>query len=437
MSAFSKRTCIQAMAAGLAVAAVGTPATAEWKGWVPGVTPAVLALKSSNTVTLGAALPLTGSLAATGRYYRDAYEFTVDKINANGGLVVAGKKYQLSLRLLDNKSNSKLDVRLYERLAANKNINLLLGSHFNDDASKASVLAEKYQVPIIQAGAASSRLFSRGYKYSFGMLPPSDDYFRSTVEMVKQLSPAPKTVALISGGDSFSLTLSKRTSALLGKTGLQVLDLQYSDATPNFANILTLLESKNPDVLLWSGNEAGAIQFIRQAKSRNIHPKLLAAFTEAVPTPHFRSALGDDANRAFGMTPWLPSERLRDKWFSDATEFVKAFEAKFGYAPDYHSAAAAAAIEAAATAVEVAGSPNRKSVREALASLDFESLYGRIRFGENGQIVLSQTVVQIQDGNLVEIFTTKFVNQPRLPAAWSTAPSSDREPRGVLRPAGF
>jgi branched-chain amino acid transport system substrate-binding protein len=399
----------------------------------------MLALKSSNTVTLGAVLPLTGSLAATGRYYRDAYEFTIDKINANGGLVVEGKKYQLSLKLLDNKSNSKFSVRQYERLAANKNINVLLGSHFNDDASKASVLAEKYQVPIIQAGAASSRLFSRGYKYSFGMLPPSDEYFRSTIEMVTQLAPAPKAVALISGDDSFSLTLSKRTSVLLGSAGLQiVLNLQYSDATPNFANILTLLESKSPDVLLWSGNEAAAIQFIRQAKSRNIHPKLLAAFTEAVPTANFRSALGDDANETFGMTPWIPTQGLQDKWFGDATEFAKGFAAKFGYPPDYHSAAAAAAVEALATAVEVAGSANRKRVREALASLDFQSFYGRIRFGENGQIVLPQTVVQIQDGNLVEIFTTKFVNQPRLPrAVWNSAPSSDREPRGVLRPAGL
>lgn len=422
MSALSKRTCIQAMAAGLVVAAVGTPATAEWKGWVPAVTPAMLALKSSNTVTVGAVVPLTGSLAATGRYYRDAYEFTIDKINAKGGVVVEGKKYHLSLKLLDNKSNAKFSVRQYERLASNKNINFLLGSHFNDEANKASVLAEKYQVPIVQAGAASSRLFSRGHKYSFGVLPPSDEYFRSTIEMITQLEPAPKTVALICGDDSFSLTLSKRTSALLGKAGLQVvLDLQYSDATPNFANILTLLESKNPDVLLWSGNETGAIQFIRQAKSRNIHPKLLAAFTEAVPTPNFRSALGDDANEAFGMTSWIPTGRLQDKWFGDATEFAKGFEAKFGYAPDYHSAAAAAAVEALATAIELAGSANRKRVREALASLDFQSLYGRIRFGENGQIVLPQTVVQIQDGNLVEIFTTKFVNQPRLPRPlWNT-----------------
>src|SRR5713226_3739915 len=42
----------------------------------------------SDTVTLGAAMPLTGSLANTGRTYRDAYQFTVDKINEKGGMTV-------------------------------------------------------------------------------------------------------------------------------------------------------------------------------------------------------------------------------------------------------------------------------------------------------------------------------------------------------------
>jgi branched-chain amino acid transport system substrate-binding protein len=417
MSALSRRTCIQRMIAGLIATGIcSTPATAEWKGWVPVVTPAMLALKSYSSVTVGAVLPLTGNLAASGRYYRDAYQFTVDKINEKGGLVVEGKPHTLSLKLLDSKSSAKFSARQYERLASNKNISFLLGSHSDDEALAASSLAEKYQVPMIQAGGASSRIFSRGYKYVFGMLPASDEYFRSTIEMITQLKPAPKTVALICGDDSFSLTLSKSTSSLLKKTGLQVvLDLQYSDSTPNFANILTLIESKAPDVLLWSGDEAGAIHFIRQAKSRNIRPKLLAAFTEAVPTPNFRAALREDANNAFGMTPWLPTERLEDRWFGDAAQFAKAYEMKFGYIPDYHSAAAAAAVEALAMASEMAGTVNRKRVREVLAGVNFESLYGRIQFGENGQIILPQTVVQIQGGNLVEIFTNKFVNQPIFP----------------------
>jgi branched-chain amino acid transport system substrate-binding protein len=115
------------------------------------------------------------------------------------------------------------------------------------------------------------------------------------------------------------------------------------------------------------------------------------------------------------MTPWLPSKRLKDRWFGDATQFAKTFQDRFGYPPDYHAAAAVAAVETFALAIEAAETSDRQAVRNAIAKLDFESVYGRVHFGANGQIVMPQTVIQIQDGEVVEIFTEEFVNQPVYP----------------------
>jgi branched-chain amino acid transport system substrate-binding protein len=67
-------------------------------------------------------------------------------------------------------------------------------------------------------------------------------------------------------------------------------------------------------------------------------------------------------------------------------------------------------------AIEAAGTIESDDVRDAIAKLDFESIYGRVRFGDNGQIVLPQTVIQIQNGQVVEIFSDRFVNQPLYPA---------------------
>ena len=58
-------------------------------------------------------------------------------------------------------------------------------------------------------------------------------------------------------------------------------------------------------------------------------------------------------------------------------------------------------------------------MRDAIAKLDFESIYGRVRFSENGQITMPQTVMQIQGDKVIEIFTDKFINQPLYPVpAW-------------------
>jgi branched-chain amino acid transport system substrate-binding protein len=380
----------------------------------------VAACTETDTITLGASVQLTGNLSDTGRIYRDAYQFAVDRINAQGGVMIGEKPHKLALKVLDNKSDPKLVTEQHERLLTKDRVNFLLGPFSSNAVLAGAAVAEKYQVPMVQGGGASSRIFLRGYKYVFGTLPVADDYFRSTIDMLGKLAPKAQTVGMVSGDDSFDVTLSSGTMPLLKKAGLQiVLDQQYSERVPNFFNILTLIQSRAPDVLLWSGHEASAINFIRASKRRNVQPKLLASFTVGVPTANFRTALGKDADYAFGMTPWLPSDRLKDRWFGDAGQFTRAYEGKFGYAPDYHAAAAAAAVEAQVMAIEAAGTLDPKQVRDAIARLDFESLYGRIHFGRNGQIAMPQTVIQIQDGKVIEVFADKFVNQPLYPVpAW-------------------
>jgi branched-chain amino acid transport system substrate-binding protein len=73
-------------------------------------------------------------------------------------------------------------------------------------------------------------------------------------------------------------------------------------------------------------------------------------------------------------------------------------------------------VEALAQAMEVAGSIDPQKVRDALAKVRFDSLYGPIAFSEHGQIDLPQVVIQVQGDALVEIYGAKgFVTQPKYP----------------------
>ncbi len=150
-----------------------------------------------------------------------------------------------------------------------------------------------------------------------------------------------------------------------------------------------------------------------------VSPKMYA-FTVGVPTADFRQALGADANYAFGMTTWIPNSSLKDDYFGDAEQFDKAWQAKFDYAPDYHAASGVATVEAFVKAVEAAGTLDPKAVRDAIAKVSFDSLYGHVAFRDNGQIDLRQTVVQVQDGKVMPIYTTDFANKPDYPMpSWS------------------
>jgi branched-chain amino acid transport system substrate-binding protein len=371
---------------------------------------------AGDQITLGASVQLTGRLANTGRYYGDGYAIAIDRINEKGGVSVGGKKHKLALKVLDSQSDVNLGVRQCVQLLTQDKVNFLLGPFSSNDALDQSSVAEKYQVPMVQGGGASSQIFSRNYKYIFGTLPPADDYYASTIKMLMKMNPKPKTVALVAADDSFDVSVAKGTRKLLKEAGLElVVDKEYRENNSDFSSILSLAKSKDPDVLLWSGHEAEALNFIRQAKSLGMSPKLMYGFTVGVPTADFRKALGKDAEYAFGMTPWLPSKELKDEYFGDAEMFAKEYQKRFGYAPDYHAASAVADVEAYAKAIAAAGSLEPAKVRDALAKVDFPSLYGKVKFQPNGQISLPQTVIQIQNGEVVEIFTEDFLGKPRYP----------------------
>src|SRR5215467_16361046 len=181
---------------------------------------ALLAQGEGDAITLGAAVQLTGRLANTGRYYGDGYQITVDKINSKGGVTVGGTKYQLALKIYDSQSDTNRGVQQYVQLLTQDKVNFLLGPFSSNDALDDSSVAEKYQVPMVQGGGASTQIFSRGYKYVFGTLPPADDYFSSTIKMLGKLEPKAKTVALVAADDSFDVSVAKGTRKLLKDAGL-------------------------------------------------------------------------------------------------------------------------------------------------------------------------------------------------------------------------
>ena len=374
----------------------------------------------AEDIVLGASVQLTGPVANTGRYYKDAYEFAIDKINAAGGIKVGNAKVKLALKLYDNQSDVNLSVRQYTQLVSQDKVNLLLGPFASNFALADSAVSEKYRIPMVQGGGASDQIFSRKFKYVFGTLAPASNYFGSTVDMLKELTPAPKTVALLYADDAFDVSVAEGTRPLLQKAGLTIaMDERYTTNASDFSSLLSQIKDVNADVVLVAGHETEILNFVRQAKSLAVAPKMYS-FTVGVPSEDFRKALGNDADYAFGMSAWLPNASLKDRWFGDAAAFATAYKAKYGYDPDYHAASAVADVEALAQAIENVGSADPQKVRDELAKINFPSLYGTIAFTDNGQIDLPQVVIQVQGDKLAAVFGANgFIEKPKYPMpAW-------------------
>ncbi len=235
------------------------------------------------------------------------------------------------------------------------------------------------------------------------------------------MTPPAKTAALLYANEAFNKSVAKGARQWLQEQKIdKVYDEEYQQNTQDFTSVLAVLKSKNPDLVLLAGHVENTINFIRQAQAAGFSPKMWA-FTVGPPTADFRTTLGKAAEDAFGITPWLPDMDVGGLVFPSAREFSKEFQARFNYAPDYHVASGAADVLIFKAAIEKANSLDPKKVRDAIANLDVETIYGRIKFEPNGQIALPQVLIQIQQGRVVPVYVAgKFANKPVYPMPpWS------------------
>jgi branched-chain amino acid transport system substrate-binding protein len=376
---------------------------------------------AADEIVLGSAISQTGKYAREGKFYVDAYTLTVDAVNKAGGVKIGGKPYKLVLKLYDDQSDPNLSVRLFTRLVTSDKVNFLLGPYSSGITIPASAVSEKYEVPMVQGGGASGKIFDRGYKYIFGTLPKAEFYFQAAVEAAARFTPRAQTAALLYSNEAFDRSVADGARQWIKEQKIdKVYDEEYQPSTQDFTSVLAVLKSKNPDLVLVAGHEENALNFIRQAQAADLAPKMMV-FTVGPPTADFRKTLGKAAEYVFGITPWLPDMDVGGEIFKSARDFSKQFQERFGYEADYHVASGAADVLVYKVAIEKAQSLDAKKVRDALAAVDVETLYGRVKFEPSGQIAMGQVLVQIQEGKLVPVYAFgKMLAKPAYPAPkWS------------------
>ncbi|HXI55637.1 MAG TPA: amino acid ABC transporter substrate-binding protein [Polyangia bacterium] len=362
------------------------------------------AVAADGEIVLGAAISQSGKYAREGKFYVDAYTIAVDAVNKAGGVKVGGKSHKLALKLYDDQSDPALSARLDTKLVTSDKVNFLLGPYTSGIAIAASAISEKYEIPMVQGGGAAGNIFDHGYKYIFGTLANAELYLQPAVELAARSTPAARTAALLFSNEAFDKAVAKGTRKWLQQAKIDlVYDEEYQPATQDFSSVLTVIKSKNPDLVLVAGHEENSLNFIRQSQAADVNPKM-AVFTVGPPTGDFRKTLGKAAEYVYGVTTWLPEMDLPDATFGSAGAFAKQFQARFAYEPDYHVASGVADVLAFKYAIEKAASLDPKKVRDALAALDAPTLYGRIKFNSVGQIELPQTLIQIQHGRLVSVY---------------------------------
>jgi branched-chain amino acid transport system substrate-binding protein len=369
-----------------------------------------------GTLLFGAPISLTGSTAKEGGLSRDGYDLWRDTYNANGGINVGGKHYKIETRYYDDASNAQQSATLAEKLIKEDKVNFLLGPYGTSPTLQVSTVAEKNKIPMIEGNGAAESIFTQGYKYTFGVLSPAQNYLRGVVDLALSLDPKPTTVAVLSADDSFSVEVADAVKTYAEQKGLQVVYYQkYPNASTDLRAPLTETKAKNPDLFLNSGHLGESLAIMQQAKELGFSPKGFG-FSVGPGTPDFESTLKGDANYVMGGTQWSPALKFQgDDVFKTPEAYNALYKQTFNYEPAYQSADATASGVAFVKAIEAAGSTDPDRVRDAIAKLNFTSFYGVIKFDDRGiNASKPMAVEQWQDGRRVTVWPAEVAETKAL-----------------------
>jgi len=264
-------------------------------------------------------------------------------------------------------------------------VNFLLGPYGTSSTLQVSTVAEKNKMPMIEGNGAAESIFSQGYKYTFGVLSPAQNYLRGVVDLALSLDPKPTSVAVLSADDPFSVEVADAAKTYAEQKGLQVVYYQkYPNASTDLRAPLTETKARNPDLFLNSGHLQESIAIMQQSRELGFSPKGMG-FSVGPGTPDFESTLKGDANFVMGGTQWSAALKFQgDDLFKTPDAYNTLFKQTFNYEPAYQSADGTACGVAYVKAIEAAGSIDTEKVRDQIAKLSFTSFYGVIKFDERG-----------------------------------------------------
>ena len=123
-----------------------------------------------SEVKVGVILPFTGTSAFMGNTQYEGVKLAADYINENGGIKSLGGA-KITLVKADSQGSADVGVTEAERLIAQENVSVLIGTYNSNVAAAVGPIAIKYKVPFQVINSVSDAILSDNSNYLFRANP--------------------------------------------------------------------------------------------------------------------------------------------------------------------------------------------------------------------------------------------------------------------------
>ena len=349
--------------------------------------------RTSPTVKIGFAGPLTGDQATIGKDILQGAQLAVDQANARGSVLPG---YRLILVAMDDQHSPTQAVAVAKRLIADPDVIAVVG-HLNSSCTMpTSPIYHEARMVQISPISSNPQISRQGFD-TFYRICATDDLQGPAAARFAIHELGAKRIAIIDDMTTYGRGLSNQFEHAANTLGAEVLVHEgITQGDKDFTALLTRLKMLNPDLLYFAGMYPEAALLIKQRLDVGLQSRFMGGDGLYDPTL-IRLATPDAAEGVYLTTIGSDVRQL-----PTAQAFVSAYEARYGPIGAY-SAYAYEATNIAIAAIQQAGKKERQAVVQAMTRLkDYPGIFGTQNFDAHGDSL-------IHDIGLFSVKQGKFV----------------------------
>lgn len=344
-----------------------------------------------KVVTIGAHMPLTGSLARSGQAFNEGMQVAVRMCNATD------PKLQVKVEVIDDESTPAKAVSAVEKLAGSGAV-AIIGGYGSNIVGPASDASDKLGKVYITAGAVSDELTQRGLK-TFFRINNNAGYQRGIETLLTELKP--QGVSIIASTKEAPMLLAEGLEKDLTAKGIKVTVHKFDPAITDFKPIINKIKLQDkPDIIMMSAYENDYVGIIRAAKVLKPQVKLIVG-TWSLATPKMYTEFPDLMNNVVG-TSFLPYPV--EVKSPEGQKFAAVYKEMYNKDIEYLATLSFVETTVLCEAIQRAAQAGTldKGLGDEMRKTDRETMLGKVQFdktGDNPNFALSMG--QHREGKIV------------------------------------
>ena len=343
--------------------------------------------QSTAPIKIGFCMALSGGLAGGGKAALLAYQIWADEVNAKGGLL--GRKVELVY--YDDQSSPATVPGIYSKLLDIDKVDLVISGYATVIAAAAmpAIIGRRKVFLSIGALAVNDQYNYDRYFQIFPNGPNAKfEISRGFFDLAASLDPKPKTVALVGADAEFSILALEGARENAKKVGIKIVyDETYPPNSVDFASVVRVIKSTNPDLLFIASYPPDSAGVIRSIYEVGFGARMVGGFMTGLQYGALKQQLGPSLNDIVAYDIYVPEPTMK---FAGIEQFLvkyreRATQAGVDPLGFYIPPFAYAEMQTLEAAVQAVGGLDDKALADYIRSHTFSTIVGDIKFGARGE----------------------------------------------------